>query len=82
MAQSMPYVTVIDVSVHGASPPLPGPRREPTFLEEKGMRGQQQWWSVLLAAVLMGLVGVTALAAAGEQFRRCARPCANSATSP
>ncbi|HLB77551.1 MAG TPA: ABC transporter substrate-binding protein, partial [Candidatus Dormibacteraeota bacterium] len=32
------------------------------------MRLQQQWWSVLLAAVLMGLVGVTALAAAGEQF--------------
>ena len=32
------------------------------------MRCQQQGWSVLLAAVLMGLVGVTALAAAGEQF--------------
>jgi branched-chain amino acid transport system substrate-binding protein len=32
------------------------------------MRGQQPWWSVLLAAVLGGLVGVTAGAAAGAQF--------------
>src|SRR5438094_3648480 len=32
------------------------------------MRIQQQWWSVLIAAVLGGLVGVTAVAAAGEQF--------------
>ena len=32
------------------------------------MRVQQQWWSVLVAAVLGGLVGVTAVAAAGEQF--------------
>jgi branched-chain amino acid transport system substrate-binding protein len=32
------------------------------------MRLQQQWWSVLIAAVLGGLVGVTAVAAAGEQF--------------
>ena len=32
------------------------------------MRLQQQWWSVLVAAVLGGLVGVTAVAAAGEQF--------------
>src|SRR5438552_2090628 len=31
------------------------------------MRLQQQWWSVLMAAVLLGLVGVTAVAA-GEQF--------------
>ena len=32
------------------------------------MHGQHQWRSVLLAAVLGGLVGVTAVAAAGEQF--------------
>jgi hypothetical protein len=31
------------------------------------MRVQQPWWSVLVAAVLGGLVGVTAVAA-GEQF--------------
>src|SRR3989442_386450 len=31
------------------------------------MRLKQQWWSVLVAAVLSGLVGVTAVAA-GEQF--------------
>ena len=29
---------------------------------------KQPWWSVLVAAVLMGLVGVTAVAAAGAQF--------------
>ena len=29
---------------------------------------RHQWWSVLVAAVLIGLVGVTAGAAAGEQF--------------
>ena len=32
------------------------------------MRLEQQWWSGLVAAVLGGLVGVTAVAAAGEQF--------------
>ena len=32
------------------------------------MRLPQPWWSVLVAAVLGGLVGVTAVAAAGEQF--------------
>ena len=32
------------------------------------MRLKQQWWSGLVAAVLGGLVGVTAVAAAGEQF--------------
>ena len=32
------------------------------------MRVQQQWWSVFVAAVLVGLVGVTAVAAAGAQF--------------
>src|SRR5262249_39167989 len=32
------------------------------------MRLQHQWWTVLVAAVLGGLVGVTAVASAGEQF--------------
>src|SRR6266581_7864476 len=32
------------------------------------MRWQHQWWSVLVAAVLSGLVGVTAVVAGGEQF--------------
>ena len=32
------------------------------------MHLQRQWWSVLAAAVLSGLVGVTAVAAAGAQF--------------
>jgi branched-chain amino acid transport system substrate-binding protein len=32
------------------------------------MRLQRLWWSGLVAAVLVGLVGVTAVAAAGEQF--------------
>jgi branched-chain amino acid transport system substrate-binding protein len=32
------------------------------------MRLKHQWWSVLIAAGLVGLVGVTAVAAAGEQF--------------
>jgi branched-chain amino acid transport system substrate-binding protein len=32
------------------------------------MRWQHPWWSVLVAAVLMGLVGVRAVAAAGAQF--------------
>ncbi len=32
------------------------------------MRVQHQWWSGLVAAGLVGLVGVTAVAAAGEQF--------------
>ena len=32
------------------------------------MRLQQQWWGVVLAAVLGGLVDVTAVAAAGAQF--------------
>ena len=45
-----------------------GSRREPTCVEDKTMRVQQQWWSVLMAAVLVGLVGATAVAAAGEQF--------------
>ena len=31
------------------------------------MRVQHQWWSGLVAAVLVGLMGVTAVAA-GEQF--------------
>ncbi len=32
------------------------------------MRLQQQWWSGLVAAMLVGLVGVTAVGAAGAQF--------------
>jgi branched-chain amino acid transport system substrate-binding protein len=32
------------------------------------MRLKHQWWSGLVAAVLGGLVGVTAVAAAGAQF--------------
>src|SRR5262245_5319713 len=32
------------------------------------MRWQHQWWSVLVAAMLGGLVGVTAVTAGGEQF--------------
>ena len=32
------------------------------------MRRQQLWWSGLVAAVLGGLVGVTVVAAGGEQF--------------
>ena len=32
------------------------------------MRLKQQWWRVLLAAMLVGLGGVTVVAAAGEQF--------------
>jgi branched-chain amino acid transport system substrate-binding protein len=32
------------------------------------MRIQHRWWSGLVAAMLGGLVGVTAVAAAGEQF--------------
>src|SRR5215510_10821650 len=43
-------------------------RRAPTFWEDQGMRVQQQWWNGLMAAVLGGLVGVTAVAAAGAQF--------------
>jgi branched-chain amino acid transport system substrate-binding protein len=43
-------------------------RRAPTFVGKNDMRGQQSWWSVLVAVMLGGLVGVTAVAAAGEQF--------------
>ena len=32
------------------------------------MHLQHQWWSVLVAVVLSGLVEVTAVAGAGEQF--------------
>src|SRR5215831_10600711 len=38
-----------------------------TYVEEKRMRVAPQWWSGLMAAVFLGLVGVTA-GAAGEQF--------------
>src|SRR5262245_14195994 len=39
-----------------------------TCVEEQRMRRAQPWWSGLVAAVLGGLVGVTAVAAAGAQF--------------
>jgi hypothetical protein len=42
-----------------------GLRQKPTCLEDKGMRLKQQWWRGLVAAVLGGLVGVTAVAAGG-----------------
>src|SRR2546425_11955127 len=45
-----------------------GPRREPRWWEDTAMRLKHQWWSGLVAAVLGGLVGVTAVAAAGAQF--------------
>src|SRR6266567_8160029 len=45
-----------------------GPRREPTCVEDKSMRWQQQWCGMLVAAVLVGLGGVTLAGAAGEQF--------------
>src|SRR5919108_1122186 len=45
-----------------------GLRRERSGWEDTAMRLQQQWWSGLVAAVLIGLVAVTAVAAAGEQF--------------
>ena len=38
------------------------------------MRVQHQWWSGLVAAVLVGLVGVTAVAAAGDSFSPCSPP--------
>jgi branched-chain amino acid transport system substrate-binding protein len=38
------------------------------YLQEEGMRLQQQWWRVLLVTMLVGLSGVTTVAAAGEQF--------------
>jgi branched-chain amino acid transport system substrate-binding protein len=44
------------------------PARETTFLRDTDMHLQRQWWSVLGAVVLAGLVGVTAAVAAGEQF--------------
>src|SRR5262249_23768324 len=36
--------------------------------EDGAMRLKQLWWSGLVAAVLGGLVGVTAVAAGGDQF--------------
>src|SRR5262245_9503929 len=45
-----------------------GPRRELSWAEDKGMRVRQLWWSMLVAAVFGGLVGVTLAGAAGAQF--------------
>src|SRR5262245_34191041 len=38
-----------------------------TCVEDQGMHGQHQWWSVLVAVVLGGLVGEM-VGAAGEQL--------------
>ena len=42
------------------------------------MRLQHQWWSVLVAAVLGGLVGVTAVGRRANSFS----PCSASARGP
>jgi hypothetical protein len=39
----------------------------PTWVEDKEMHLQRQWWSGLVAAVLGGLVGVTAVAAGSDE---------------
>jgi branched-chain amino acid transport system substrate-binding protein len=39
-----------------------------TCVKETKMRGAPQWWSVLAAAVLVGLVSATTVVAAGTQF--------------
>src|SRR5262245_60076493 len=44
------------------------PRDAPRGEEGTAMRLTSQWWSGLVAAMLGGLVGVTAMAAAGAQF--------------
>src|SRR5262249_6848945 len=68
---SVQYVTVLDVSVTGQvcrpGSPGAGSRRTPRGEENTAMRLTHQWWSGLVAAVLVGLVGVTTVAA-GEQF--------------
>src|SRR5262249_54806807 len=45
-----------------------GPRREPTCVKDKGMRLKQLCGSGLVVVILGGLVGVTTVAAAGEQW--------------
>src|SRR5713101_2817098 len=45
-----------------------GTETSANFVEDQGMRVQRQWWSVLVAAVLGGLVSTTLAGAAGEQF--------------
>src|SRR5262249_17107041 len=70
--RSAQFLTIIDVSVTGQvcrpGSPGAGPRRKPWREENTAMRLQHQGWTVLVAAVLGGLVGVTTVAAAGEQF--------------
>src|SRR5262245_10239200 len=70
--RSEQFLIIIDVSVTGQvcrpDSPGTGPRRTPRGEENTAMRLQHQWWTVLGAAVLGGLVGVTAVAAAGAQF--------------
>jgi hypothetical protein len=41
---------------------------KPTFVEDKGMRLPRSHWSGLVAAMLVGLVGVTMVAATSKQF--------------
>src|SRR5262245_25850452 len=43
------------------------PSRERSKWEDTAMRVQRRWWSGFVAVVLGGLVGVTAVAAAGAQ---------------
>src|SRR2546428_11326547 len=68
---SVQYVTVLDVSVTGQvcrpGSPGAGSRRKPRGEENTAMRLKHRWWRGLVVAVLVGLVGVTAVVA-GEQF--------------
>jgi branched-chain amino acid transport system substrate-binding protein len=41
---------------------------KPWWWEDKTMRVQHPWWSGLIAAMLVGMVGVTVMAAASAQF--------------
>src|SRR5262249_35950263 len=45
-----------------------GPRQKPRGEENRAMCLKRQWWSGFVAAVLGGLVGVTAVSTEGEQF--------------
>src|SRR5262249_24553234 len=45
-----------------------GPRQKPRGEENRAMCLKRQWWSGFVAAVLGGLVGVTAVSAEGAQF--------------
>ena len=56
------------VHVHSLRLCWHGTETSANFVEDQGMRVQHQWWSVLVAAVLGGLVSTTLAGAAGEQF--------------